>query len=254
MQTTSRLKGLLVLAAIAATSLLAACDNNSSQSATISSLPPQVVELGCPVQSDTEMQRIFSGVNGVDGMSRPLNNHGVPVDTNGNCLSTAPVPEVYAAPVSQAYVSVLATRYHYSYVWVPTYVHVYTAPGIIYRQNMAPTGRVIVQTTRPAGTTVTVPVGATQTVRPGPATTNTTVTPGAAKTVTPGAATGTNSGAAVGTTVTPAKAAAPTATFNRPTATPTAAPAAVTPARATAPTATFNRPTAPAATRSSSKR
>jgi len=228
------------------------------------SLPPQVVSLGCPVNSDSEMQRIFSGVNGVDGMRRPLNDHGVPVDVNGNCLSTAPVPEVFSAAVDPVYVGVLQTRYHYVYVYNPTVVHVYSAPGVMYRTTV-PTGKVILQTTAPAGvrTTVAVPAGNTTTVRPGApaAATTTTVAPGATTTVRPGApAAATTTTVAPGAASTVKPGAAPTAvgpsTSASPTPSTSVAPAAVqpaanssvTPPKATAPTTTFNRPAAVAPT------
>jgi hypothetical protein len=227
--------GLLGLAATAALVLLSACDNKPAP------LPPQVTELGCPVESGIEMQNIFRGAYGVDGVSRPLNSHGVPVDTEGNCLSTAPVPEVFSAPIAPAYVTVLQSRYHYVYAYDPVFVHVYSSPTVIYHVGARPTGKVILQTTAPANVHVTVPAGSSQTVRPGApaATTQTTVAPGATTTVKPGAAPAATAPAAV----TPPKADSPTTTFNRPAAAAPAAPAAVTPPKAAAPTTTFNRPT-----------
>jgi hypothetical protein len=226
----------LAVVAVGLPLLLAACDQ---------SLPPQVVELGCPVQNPAEMQRIFQGVNGVDGLSRPLNDHLVPVDVDGNCLSTAPVPEVFSAPVSQAYVTVLYSRYHYSYVYNPAIVVVPVRPGIVYRQGVAPTGRVVVQTARPAGATVVSP-GAAGTVRPGAtvATPPATVAPGSNNVVRPGVTTAPAAQTAP-TAVTPSRPDAGTGSaFNRPTT--QTAPTAVVPSRP-APSApsSFSRPSAP---------
>jgi len=168
MNISSLIKGTLTAAVLGVTFFLAGCGQQP--------LPPQIVELGCPVQSDVEMQRIFSGVNGVDDYSRPLNDHGVPVDTNGNCLATAPVPQVYMAPVSSAYVGILYSRYHYTYIYTPSLVHVYVGPGVVYRSGFAPTGRVTYTTRVPAGSTyhtATVRPSAAVTVRPGAANTST---------------------------------------------------------------------------------
>jgi hypothetical protein len=269
MKLINRFSGFLTIGLLTAVMLLTGCGPNNSATAPqtvapqavdqsqatvpVSYAPPQVVELGCPVQSDIELQQIFRGYFGVDGYSRPLNAHGVPVDTNGNCLSTAPVPEVFSAAVAPAYVNVLYARYGYHYYYQPTYVHVYVGSGIIYRRNIAPTGRVIIQTTAPTGSRVVVPVGVSKNVRPGAPTASTTVPVGATSTVKPGAV---NPGpAAVPSSVTPPKAAAPTSTFVRPGQTPagaTTTPSSVTPPKAAAPTSTFTRPTAaPAAAPSS---
>jgi hypothetical protein len=298
MKLITRFSGFLTISALSAAMFLTGCSPNNSATAPnpttttsapvavpqtavaepapsplytpdISALPPQVVQLGCPVAA-YDLQNVLSGMYGVDGYNRPVNAQDVPVDTNGNCLSTASVPDVYSAAVAPAYVFVLSGRYHYNYYYRPNYVHVIIVPGVRYRQNVVPTGHVIIQTTPRVGTTVTVPVGVSKNVRPGaPSTTvvpgaTTTVRPGApSTTVAPGAATTVKPGApvsapaaAIGSTVTPPKAAGQTNTFNRPGQTPAAAPAvpapakvvptpsSVTPPHQTAAPTVFNRPTA----------
>jgi hypothetical protein len=246
----SRFTKIAGLGAILAASILAGCSRQPVQtySPAQASLPPQVAELGCPVQSAADLQRIFTGVNGVDGLRRPLNDRGVPVDSSGNCLSTAPVPEVYSAAVDPIYVNVLYSRYHYSYYYNPMYVHVYAAPGVIYRAHTVPTGHVNVQTVAPAGRTIAVPAGNTTTVRPGaPAAHAVAPTPASVappKASAPTATFNRPAAAPAPTSVAPPSASAPTTTFNRPTA--AHAPASVAPPSASAPTATFNRPSASA--------
>ena len=235
----SRFSKIAALGALTVAGLLAACSPSPQQSYGQANVQPyaqanvqpyapngvpQVAALGCPVATSSEMQRIFTGINGVDGLRRPLNDHGVPVDVNGNCLSTAPVPEVYSAAVAPAYISILSSRFYYHYYYNPGYVHVYAGPGIVYRAHVVPTGHVTLQTAAPSHG-VTVPAGGATTVRPG----------AAAPTAAPAAV--------HPTSVTPGRAAAPTTTFNRPSAPAMSAPMhSVTPQRSFAPTSTFSRP------------
>jgi hypothetical protein len=252
----SRFSKIAALGALTVAGLLAACSPSPQQSYGQANVQPyaqanvqpyapngvpQVAALGCPVATSSEMQRVFTGINGVDGLRRPLNDHGVPVDVNGNCLSTAPVPEVYSAAVAPAYISILSSRFYYHYYYNPGYVHVYAGPGIVYRAHVVPTGHVTLQTAAPSGHSVTVPAGGATTVRPGA---SAAPAAGPATTVRPGAAAPTAAPAAVHpTSVTPGRAAAPTTTFNRPSAPAMSAPMhSVTPQRSFAPTSTFSRP------------
>ena len=221
----SRFSKIAALGALTVAGLLAACSPSPQQSYGQANVQPyaqanvqpyapngvpQVAALGCPVATSSEMQRIFTGINGVDGLRRPLNDHGVPVDVNGNCLSTAPVPEVYSAAVAPAYISILSSRFYYHYYYNPGYVHVYAGPGIVYRAHVVPTGHVTLQTAAPSHG-VTVPAGGATTVRPGAS-----VAPaaGPATTVRPGAPMAAPA-AAPSTSVTPARAAAPTSTSGK---------------------------------------
>jgi hypothetical protein len=239
---------------------------------------------GCPVP-DWDMRNVLSGYYGVDALARPVNSSGIPVDTNGQCLTGAPVGEIFTAPPAQIYTDYYAVRYHTAFYFNPGYVHLYAGPGVIVNRGYGiPAGRTVViqhnstvvmrpsQTTtvRPgAAAPVTVSPGATGVVRPGAAA-PVTVSPGATGVVRPGAvatppaavAPGANNVARPGATTAPAAQSAPTAVmpsrpdtgtgsaFQRPASQAPAAqsPTVVQPSRpaAQAPSA-FTRPTAPPA-------
>jgi hypothetical protein len=207
---------------------------------------------GCPV-APYNLQNVLSGMYGVDGYSRPVNQFGFPVDIYGNCLTPAPVVEIFNYQPGPGYISFLFSRYGYSYRYNPLFVHLYFGPGVLIHRSYGaiPAGRrVIIQQNyrstvpvhpmRSVGPTTTVAPGATRTVRPGGTPTGT----GPSQTVRPGVnVSGAPAAVKPPSAVTPPRAAAPTSTFNRPTA---AAPqGSVTPPRAAAPTRTFNRPSAP---------
>lgn len=210
--------------------LLTAC-NNSVQVA-------QLPELGCPVYDSVQMQRIFRGVYGVDGMSRPLNDHGVPVDVNGYCLTSYPVTEVYNAPVAAPYQTLLFNRWHYTYFYNPAIIVAPVMPGLyVHPMGVMPGGRVMIQTTRPALGGVTTG-GAYGTVRPG---VNTTVAPGGVGTVRPGAINSFNTPANNLNTVRPGY--SPTQTQRGPVLQPqTRAPTYVQPNAPAGAGSMFNRP------------
>jgi hypothetical protein len=185
---------------------------------------------GCPV-SPYDLQDVLSGMYGVDGLGRPVNAYGFPVDVYGNCLTGAPVVEIFNYQPAGVYLDFLWTRYHYRWSYRPGFVHLYSGPGVAVYHNYGavPAGhtRVIIQQNYHAPVRTVTPTGPATTVRPGQ------YAPPPAATA-PGV-------------VTPPRAAGPTATFNRPGAIgePPAihsSPTMVTPPRAAAPTRTFNRP------------
>lgn len=195
-----------LVAALSALALVA-CGPSPSQSAYV---PPPVVAtapapaavpvspyvvdpaVGCPVVGP-ELRNVLLGTYGVDDLYRPINAYGFAIDQVGNCVTAAPVANVYHARPAPLYINQLyvlyPTYYPRSWVWVAP---VYVVSPRLHVITTVPTGRapVVVNTYRaPAAmsrTTVTVPAGATTTVRPGAPAAVTTVT-GGATTVRPGA-------------------------------------------------------------------
>jgi hypothetical protein len=239
---------------------------------------------GCPVP-DWDMRNVLSGYYGVDALARPVNSSGIPVDTNGQCLTAAPVGEIFTAPPAQIYTDYYAVRYHTAFYFNPGYVHLYAGPGVIVNRGYGiPAGRTVViqhnstvvmrpsQTTtvRPgAAAPVTVSPGATGVVRPGATSAPAVVSPGASGVVRPGATVanppaavvpGANNVARPGATTAPAAQTAPSAVmpsrpdagtgsaFQRPAvqSPATQPPTAVMPSRPAAQApSAFTRPTAP---------
>jgi hypothetical protein len=250
MQLFTRLKTLVGSTLLAASLLLGATVAPASAQVAVyvSPVPVYTSGPGCPV-AGYDLQNVLSGMYGVDAFRRPVNEAGFPVDVYGNCLTPAPVGEIFNYEPSGIYVGFLWSHYHYRYYYNPGFVRLYSGPGVIINRNYGaiPAGhtQVIIQnnyhaplqTVRPLGNTTTVAPGVSTTVRPGA---QANVPPAA--TVRPGASAPPAAFPSAG--VTPQRA-APTTTFNRPTgAAPTSvAPQhSVTPPRSAAPTSTFVRP------------
>jgi hypothetical protein len=81
------------------------------------------------------MQNVLSGMYGVDALQRPLNQYGFPVDPYGNCLTPAPVTEVYNYGPSQLYIDFLWAHFGYHYYYRPGFVHLYSGPGVYVYRN-----------------------------------------------------------------------------------------------------------------------
>jgi hypothetical protein len=197
---------------------------------------------GCPVPQ-YQLRDVLSGMYGVDAFRRPVNQFGFPVDYYGNCLTPAPVGEVFNYQPSQIYVNWLWVHFSYRYYYNPRFVHIYVGPGVIIHRGYGAVPlhpHVIIQNNYRAPLRTVTPVGPTTTIRPGA---SNTVRPGAGpanvappRSVHPGQPTGTSTPSSV----TPPRAATPTTTFNRPPA--AKAPSSVTPPKAATPSHTFNRP------------
>jgi len=212
-------------------------------------VPSYVGIPGCPV-APYDMQNVLSGMYGVDGLNRPVNQYGFPVDVYGQCLTPAPVGEVFNAQPAPFYINFLWARYHYHWIYNPGFVHIYGGPGVIVHGGYGaiPYGHtnVIIQHNYHYNT---VPVGPSVTVRPGyNAAPTTTVRPGGgyvppATTVRPGGYA--PPAAQAPSTYTPPRAAGAPSAFNRPTVAPSAparqAPSTFTPSRSSGSSSSFVR-------------
>lgn len=178
----------LLLMLLAVASLAFAGAASAQYAATV----PQVYvnpTVDCPVVQE-DLRAVLSGAYGVDGLSRPVNANGFPVDTAGNCLIDRPVTQVYYARPSPLYVNFLWT--YFAYRWMmPVYRPIFT-PGVVILRSR-PTGFIVPMRTyvvptvsprvsgRYVAPTTTVRPGAAVTVRPGAAAVGptSTVRPGA---------------------------------------------------------------------------
>ena len=228
----------------------AAVDPNYAQPAPVAVANPNAL-VGCPSENYA-LHEVLAGVHGVDQYQRPLNACGIPVNVYGQPLEAYAAPQVFYARPAPNYLSYLALTYSwYRPMWGVGFYHPYAGVGVVVNPTYYSGGIPATSITRtyvrtaPANETVRVPMGNSQTVRPGapantaPVTARPNATP-ATPAVTPATPAYTRPGATPATpAVTPAAPAytrpAATPAYNRPAATPS--------------TPVYNRPAAPSISR-----